>query len=247
MEKTPNFLLGLDGCKAGWICSHQNQKNEWKFEIFPTIEKFWKRFSNIKLILIDIPIGLRDKGMEPRLCDELARKLLTRKRSSSIFPPPCRTALDADSYIKANFINKKFTGKGLSKQSWNICSKIREVDFILRNNYIARELFIESHPELCFTVLSGNKPMTYYKKSDDGIKERLSVIEFYCKNSEATLKEIINQLSLKNLSIDDILDSWILAIAASKGMGGINFIPINYEYDSEGLPMRMAIPKFGKL
>ena len=47
MEKTTTFLLGLDGCKAGWICSHQNQKNEWKFEIFPTIEKFWKSFSNI--------------------------------------------------------------------------------------------------------------------------------------------------------------------------------------------------------
>jgi predicted RNase H-like nuclease len=54
---------------------------------------------------------------------------------------------------------------------------------------------------------------------------------------------ILNQFLKKKIAIDDVLDSWILAITVSKGKEGIEFIPNNYEYDTEGLPMRMAIPK----
>ena len=238
------LCIGIDGCQSGWVSSYRENQMEWKFEIFPTIENLWKVFSNAKLVLIDIPIGLKDKGREPRLCDKAARKYLTRTRSSSIFPTPCRASLYADSYIDANQINRKLTGKGLSKQTWNISGKIKEVDILLRNNSEARHVFIESHPELCFAALSNSTPMKHYKKKEDGIKERLFVIESFCKNSKQILNEVILQFSKKELSVDDILDAWILAISGSKGISNLRFLPDSFEYDSEGLPMRMAIPNF---
>ena len=237
-------FIGVDGCPFGWVSSYKEDQIKWKFAIFPTIEQLWYTFSNVKLIMIDIPIGLRDKGNEPRLCDKVARKYLTRSRSSSIFPTPCRSATYASSYIYANVINRKLTGKGLSKQTWNITSKIKEVDVLLRNDLKARQTLIESHPELCFSALSNSTPMKHYKKTEAGINERILVIESFCKNPKKILNKVILQFSKKELSIDDILDAWILAISGSKGRSNLRFVPDNFEYDSEGLPMRMAIPNF---
>jgi predicted RNase H-like nuclease len=239
------LCIGIDGCQSGWVSSYVEDKIKWKFEIFSTIENFWKKFSYTKLIMIDIPIGLRDKGREPRLCDKAARKFLTKTRSSSIFPTPCRSSLYADTYIEANQINRKMTGKGLSKQTWNISGKIREVDILLRNDPNASNVFIESHPELCFAALSNGTPMKHYKKTDKGIKERLSIIESYCKDSKKILNNVSLQLSNEKVSLDDILDAWILAISGFKGILNLQFLPDKYQYDSEGLPMRMAIPNFG--
>ncbi len=241
----PISSIGIDGCQSGWVSAYREDQMEWKFEIFPTIQNLWNVFSNAKLVLIDIPIGLRDKESEPRLCDKAARKYLTRTRSSSIFPTPCRASLYVDSYIQANQINRKMTGKGLSKQTWNITGKIREVDILLRNDPKASKVFIESHPELCFAALSNGTPMKNYKKTDDGIKERLSIIEFYCKDAKMILNKTSLQLSNEKVSLDDILDAWVLAISGSKGKSKLDFLPDNIEYDSEGLPMRMAIPNFG--
>ncbi|TFG29743.1 MAG: DUF429 domain-containing protein [Promethearchaeota archaeon] len=243
MEKSIK-CIGIDGCQTGWISAYRQDPIKWKFEIFPTIQEFWNKYSYTKLILIDIPIGLRDKGSKPRLCDKAARKFLTRMRSSSIFPTPCRASLYANTYIEANQINRKFTGKGLSKQTWNITGKIREVDNLLRNDAKTSNIFIESHPELCFAALSNGTPMRHYKKSENGIKERLTIIESFCENSHQLLNEVIVQFSKEKLSIDDVLDAWVLAISGSKGRSNLRFLPENFEYDSEGLPMRMAIPDF---
>ena len=200
MEKSIT-CIGIDGCQSGWVSAYREDPIEWKFEIFPTIQDFWNKFSYTKLIMIDIPIGLRDNGSEPRLCDKAARKFLTRTRSSSIFPTPCRASLYAETYIEANQINRKLTGKGLSKQTWNISRKIKEVDFLLRNNSKARHIFIESHPELCFAALSNNTPMIHYKKKEDGIKERLLVIESFCNNPKQILNDVILQFSKEKLSV----------------------------------------------
>jgi predicted RNase H-like nuclease len=243
MEKSIT-CIGIDGCQAGWICSYKEDQKEWKFEIFPKIENFWKEFSYAILVLIDIPIGLKDNGSQPRLCDKAARKYLTRTRSSSIFPTPCRGSLYANSYIDANQINRKMTGKGLSKQTWNITSKIRNVDILLRNDPKASKVFIESHPEICFAALSNGTPMQHYKKTNEGIKERLSIIESFCENPNKILNKLSLQFSKEKAALDDILDAWILAISGSKGLSNLRFLPDKYEYDSEGLPMRMGIPNF---
>ncbi|MFX0073436.1 MAG: DUF429 domain-containing protein, partial [Candidatus Hermodarchaeota archaeon] len=191
---------------------------------------------------IDIPIGLRSKGNEPRHCDKAARNYLTRLRSSSVFPTPCRAATYSESYLKANTINRKKTGKGLSKQTWNITNKIREVDVLLRENPEAGDVFIESHPEVCFTALAKGVPMVNYKKTRKGIKERLKLLKSYWKFPNNPLELDINGFKRNQVETDDILDAWVLAISSSYGRSNLQFLPPDFEYDSEDLPMRMAIP-----
>ena len=238
------FCIGVDGCQKGWISISISSQIKWEIEAFSTITKLWNEYSNAELILIDIPIGLRDKGETPRLCDVAARELLTRKRSSSIFPPPCRSVLSIDSYPLANEINRKLTGKGLSKQAWNIKAKIKDVDDLLQDNSRVRQVLIESHPELCFMALAGGKPLNFYKKTKEGINERMSLLNSYFEASKSILKDGLQKFEKKEVAVDDVLDSLVLALSASLGIDNLNFIPNNYEYDSTGLPMRMAIPLF---
>lgn len=241
-----SFIIGVDGCPTGWVGATINSENEFKIEFFSTVQKLWNSYPYTELILIDIPIGLRDKGKDPRLCDMLARKFLTRMRSSSIFPTPCRRALYANSYMQANEINKKNTGKGLSKQTWNIMPKIREVDRLLQNDENSRSIFLESHPEMCFMALNDATPMSFYKKSNEGINERLTLLKSHCKISKKSLKEHLIRLKRNKVSLDDILDAFVLAVSAAKGKSNLQMIPEKFEYDSIGLPMRMAIPSLKK-
>ncbi len=68
----------------------------WAINIFPDIGAIWQRVSETPpLVLIDIPIGLPRKGT--RACDVLARSVL-KKRASSVFPVPCRKAIQAFNY-----------------------------------------------------------------------------------------------------------------------------------------------------
>jgi len=232
--------LGVDGCLFGWISVELNKEIEFEIRQFTSIEELWKEYNKAKLILIDIPIGLRDEDSMPRLCDIAARKILTNKRSSSIFPVPCRSAVYASNYFAANKINRNLTGKGLSKQTWNITGKIREVDRLLIENNEAKNIFIESHPEICFAALANGNPMKYYKKNENGIKERLSILNLNT-TSNISINDLECQKSkMKKVQIDDILDAWVLAISALKGKENLQFLPAKYDSDSNGLPMRIA-------
>ena len=86
--------------------------------------------------------------------------------------------LNTENYKIGNEINKKITGKGISIQSWNISKKIKEVnDFKLSKESNKMNLF-ESHPELCFESLNKN-PLMHSKKTDEGVLERLDIINKY--------------------------------------------------------------------
>ena len=128
----------------------------------------------------------------------------------------------------------------LSKQAWNITPKIREVDILLRKSGNLKDIFIESHPEVCFTALANGNPMQYYKKREEGINERIEILEKFDKNAKIFINSKFGSLSKKEADLDDIFDACVLAVSASFE---IKYLPEEFEYDSEGLPMRMALPK----
>ena len=119
--------IGIDGCKSGWFCVVIDNHG-WDIIIIETIDDFHTVVDKNSIILIDIPIGLREKGSKGRLCDLEARKHLRSPRCSSVFSTPVRQALIVSNYEEANQINFSITGKKLSRQAFNIMPKIKEVD-----------------------------------------------------------------------------------------------------------------------
>jgi predicted RNase H-like nuclease len=98
---------------------------------------------------VDMPIGLGDAA--PRVCDIEARKFLGRSRSS-VFPAPPRAILGCEDYRTALDIARSTTGRGISKQSFNITAKVAELDRLVQSRTACE--IVEVHPECSFLTLN---------------------------------------------------------------------------------------------
>ena len=234
------MFVGVDGCKKGWIIVELTDDDNWKVDIFPDIASLWNECKRASLILIDIPIGLRDSGCDERHCDKKARELLGPMRASSVFPAPCRGALDASSYEQACQINKRMTGRKLSLQTWSILPKIREVNNLLINDALSRSHIRETHPEVCFGALAGGRPMLHSKKKEEGRSERLELLKTIYPQTEEVIKYASKNWLRRDLALDDVLDALVASITARKGFDKLLSIPEVPEIDSYGLPMEIV-------
>lgn len=234
--------IGIDGCRRGWVAAVLGDRLELIFS--ETLEEVRGLVVSSTLTLIDMPMGLKSEGQGERVCDVEARKFLKR-RKMSIFPVPCRQAVYTDSYRKANEVNREVLGKGLSKQSYNLFPKIREVDsFITKDSEILKRI-IEGHPEISFGRTSGME-MEHNKRSLEGFQERLEAIEKFLPGAAFTVESFMKKHRRSVVAKDDILDAIILAIAASTQGEGYLTVPEVPPLDSHGIPMRIFIPRTGR-
>ncbi len=232
--------VGVDGCKACWIAVSLNNK-EWKVDFCSDISQLWQLHKNASVILIDVPIGLRENECLERLCDLKARKLLGSPRSSSVFPAPCRGALYNNSYEEACTTNKSLVGRGLSLQTWSISPKIRELDEFLLEFESARGIIIESHPEVSFYALNGQQPMQFNKKKSAGFSERYNLLKSIYPRTEEVVKYTLKKYLRKQVAKDDILDALCLAINGLLGLkNGFVTLPEVPEEDSKGHKMQIV-------
>lgn len=218
---------GIDGYKNGWVAVELGTP---LVEVFDDIAAFWAhRGTEARRVLIDIPIGLAESST--RQCDQEARRLLG-PRAASVFNPPVRQALSADIYSAASLINKKLTGRKLSKQTWNITPRIREVDHLLRDDQ-AQSVFLESHPELVLMALGG-APMQHHKRTRLGFLERMEVLRRFEARAVEIVADALEHFDVKE---DDVIDALALAIAAQWP----DLVSIPEEGAIDGAGLRMAI------
>ena len=232
------MFIGVDGCKAGWFAVGLTGDNRWRVDVFPDMSSLWARYSQASVILVDIPIGLREDSTGERRCDPQARKLLGPRRSS-VFPAPCRGAIYAQSYQEACDVNQRLTGKRLSVENWNIIPKIREVDCLLSGDASARDRIRETHPELCFWGLAGC-PMQHAKKRSEGLSERTQLLQSIYPQTADIIAHVLSTYRRKDVARDDILDALSAAVTAMIGGQNLASIPQEPEFDNRGLRMEMV-------
>lgn len=234
-----NFI-GIDGCKDGWFCITLDENCDWTYRIISDTNSLADYVSNASSVLIDIPIGLLDSGPDERHCDTAARQLLTKPRSSSVFPAPARQSLLANDYQEAHVINLETTGRGLSKQTWAIVPKIREIDNFLLSNSDLQGIIHECHPELCFWALNDKSSMQYNKKKKEGKRERLSVLEKYFTQCYELFEQASSEFLRRQVAHDDIIDAMICAVTAKYGYKNYKTVPTSPIKDTSGVPMEMV-------
>jgi predicted RNase H-like nuclease len=239
MASTRTFI-GIDGCRAGWFCVILDNDQRWSFRLAPDAGAVGEIAAAADTALIDIPVGLPDSGVEGRLCDREARRLLGAGRAASVFSPPARPALAATGYAHALALNRRATGRGLSKQAWNIVPKIRAIDALLRANGMLRGRLRESHPELCLRALNGGQAMRYNKKRPEGRRERLGVLEQHFPQCRALFRQASAAFRRREVACDDIVDAMVCAVTAKCGAGGYRTLPSEPPLDGQGLPMEIV-------
>ncbi|MDG2253143.1 MAG: DUF429 domain-containing protein [Methylophilaceae bacterium] len=195
-------VIGIDGCKAGWIIAKTLEDKSISFQIIKNLNDDYLKESNVSLIGIDIPLRLSSSGK--RLAEIEARVLL-KNRACTIFSPPTLNALTAKNYIDACKINFKECGKQISKQSWNLFPKIKEAQEFLENKSIIELGVFEVHPELSFMAMNDMNLIRASKKTVIGREIRIKLIQkFFPKFS---FESVRNKYKKNQVLDDDILDS----------------------------------------
>jgi predicted RNase H-like nuclease len=228
--------FGIDGCRSGWFYVQLDDNHNFQIGVLSSIVDLLDIAQSTDIVLLDIPIGLSESGKDERTCDKEARQLLKPKRSSSVFPSPCRPALYADSYSQGSAINYQNTGRKLSQQSWAIASKIKEVDeFVI--NYPSKVAIREMHPEICFWSLNERLPLDHAKKKKEGFEERLNLLSKHFKPTGAIVEKAMSEFLRKELARDDVLDALVGAVMAMHPLKSIPGTPV---FDDKGIRMEMV-------
>lgn len=235
MNKIKGEFIGVDGCKYGWVAVTLKSDSANLFKSLVDLIEFYPGNS---MFMIDMPIGLADSNSKERNCEEIARKILSKKRKSSLFSVPCRESIYASSYEEANQINKEILNKGISKQSWGIAPKIKEVDELLQKDRRLIYKMKESHPEVAFHFLNNQQSMQHNKKSEMGQRERLQLLSTFSEKAELILNNSMSTFKRKDVSADDILDAICLAVTLQKIVYK-NGVFENSNFDSFGIPMKI--------
>ena len=232
------MIIGVDGCRGGWIAATLDDGEfAWRFEthlavlLTPTPRR----------IFIDMPLGLSETG--PRACERLARSRL-RLRKSSVFPVPIRDAIYAPSYADACAINAARTGKRISKQAWNITSKIRELDELIVARPSLERRLVEAHPELCFQRLNEDQPLVHRKSRADGALERIRILERFI-GASAHLEDGLRRFRRSLVKADDLLDALCLLVVAHTRWTRLEQLPYPAPRDARGVRMRIVCPAAG--
>jgi predicted RNase H-like nuclease len=234
-----NRYIGIDGCRAGWFYVQFDDHDKYSYHLAENAGALDEIVHGASSALIDIPIGLLSEGSNGRECDVAARRLLSG-RAGSVFPAPARQTLTAKSYQEALQFNRQATGRGLSKQAWNIVPKIREIDSLLAANPGLRGGLRECHPELCFWAFNGEQAMQHSKKTAPGRQERLAVLDRHHVDCRPIYEQAAGDFLRREVALDDIIDALVCALTAKLGYGCYSTVPGAPGTDATGLAMEMV-------
>lgn len=214
-------VVGVDGWRRGWIAVRLSAGS---FVEATTAEKFGDVVAPGDVIVaVDIPVGLPATGR--RRADTMARAMV-RGRGSTIFPTPPRDVVETIEYSAANHLAKTRHGFGISKQSFMLQPKIREVDAYCDG---PQQVF-EVHPEVAFAAVHGE--VLPPKKTYAGVTARLEIL----RRSGVELPDDLGPAGAA--PIDDVLDAAVVALVAHRiGLGQGRSLPDPPESDERGRPM----------
>ena len=241
------MIVGIDGCPSGWVCAlgiiedNQITKIEMQFVLHP--DEIWKKYT-IQKMCIDMPIGLPKYSKKGgRVIDIEARKILGKGASSRVFSPPIRKILYCTDYQEALQKSKDTPpdGVGLSKQSFYLLPKIRQIDEWLRKDSKLQKSIFETHPELSFWAIG--KQTAPSKHTTEGKDFRIQLLTQVGIWNESFFDIIEQERKRANvISKDDILDALACLWSAYRCLHGIEQIIGKDEEgcDEEGLLMRYA-------
>jgi predicted RNase H-like nuclease len=229
------WVAGADGCKAGWFWVARDLESGALRSGIATSEDLLAMKADV--LAIDIPIGLPETGK--RECDVEARRCLGSPRCSSVFPAPIRSALGARSREEASRITQAADGRRVGAQAYAIYPKIRSLDALMPSHSDARDRICEVHPEVSFWAWNQERTIAAKKKSSEGRRERLRLLETWLGTS--AFEDARRSHPKRDVGDDDILDAFAALWTATRiARGEAVSLPMDPPRDAMDLPMRIV-------
>jgi predicted RNase H-like nuclease len=201
-------VLGVDVWSKGWVGVELRDGRFAGARVGTDLLGLITDCGKLSVIAVDIPLGLLDSGL--RRADAAAAALLGPRRSS-VFPTPPRPVVAEKSYPVAAARHVELTGKGLSRQSFNLRARLLEANELCdRGDFLLREV----HPELSFATM-GQGPAPRSKKTWDGQRDRVERLR-------SVAIELPDRLGAAGtVPTDDVLDAAAAAWSAHRIGGGM--------------------------
>jgi predicted RNase H-like nuclease len=158
---------GVDGCRAGWVAAFVCvDGGETRVRVVPRFADVLAAPEEPAVTAVDIPIGLPQRLGPGGRGPERAVRPLLGARQSSVFSVPSRGAVSAPDYRQACRIALETSDppRKVSRQLFAIAPKIREVDALLRADASLGKRVCETHPEVAFWRLNGERALSEPKK-----------------------------------------------------------------------------------
>lgn len=202
-------VIGVDGCPDGWITITWNRMSgDTQARHLTTLDELDPAAVAAAVVAIDMPLRVPDDRRD----SERALRRALGPRRSSVFATPPRVAIDAPDHATASVLARAETGRGVSRQAWNLVPKIREAIVWAETVDVP---VIEVHPEGAFTELLG-APARGGKKSWAGMTERLAALT----SAGFALLDLDPQTTGGALT-DDLLDAAAAAWSADRYRRGV--------------------------
>ena len=227
------LLAGVVPSPAGWLVASGRLQGITLFPIEP------ETFSSLvdvldykpafQVIALGLPIGLLAKPRPGgRTCEQEARRLLGRPRSSAIASAPSRLALDGAA-----------ESEPLSAVTARLLPRIAEAANELAP-YWQRTVF-EVHPELSFFQLNEDQPLRWSKHTAAGRDERRALLTVRLPGVETILDAKPSGPSSRGVKASHLLDAAAALWTSRRIMArAISRIPEDPEWDEQGLRMELV-------
>ena len=230
------WLAGADGCPAGWMVAFVRPSDgEVRARVVPQFAAIAAAREAPAVIAVDMPIGLPARIGPGGRGPERAVRPLLGERQSSVFPVPSREAVYAPTYLDACRVALLTSDppRSVQKQLFLIGPRIREVDRALRSDPELAARVFETHPELAFWRLNGERPLVLPKKVKPGLELRRELLI-----AAGFPRAVVDAPPPKGAGPDDMLDALACAAIACRIHAGIaNPFPDVPQRDEYGLPM----------
>ncbi|HEY6770217.1 MAG TPA: DUF429 domain-containing protein [Candidatus Sulfotelmatobacter sp.] len=218
-------IAGVDGCKDKWIVVTEDATGRTTVReprAFADVVKD----NSLDLIVIDIPIGLPDKGCRRA---DLQAQCFLKHRNMCVFPAPIRPILDCPTRELASATCLAIGDRRVNVFQWAIVPKVRSIDLIMRQQKESQERIREGHPEVSFALMNQENPLLS-KKRLAGIEQRIGL-----------LRKLFADIRTDCPHLEDILDAYALLWTAKRVRLGIERrFPEQAEVDRFGLRMEIA-------
>jgi predicted RNase H-like nuclease len=245
-------VVGVDGCKAGWIAVIRQAGGAPEAIILERFEHLVESLDRDAVIAVDMPVGLPERvGHGGRGPERLVREKLGA-RQSSVFSIPSRAAVFAEiepftsvedwyaAHRRASVVARATSEppRAISIQAFGIFAKIRELDETLRARPGLRDRVIESHPEAAFWRLNGEREMREPKKikgtvNPAGMEERKALLA-----ARGVDRGFLDAAAPRGAGADDFLDAVAMMLIAERhALGHAVPFPDPPGRDAHGLPI----------
>ena len=228
-------LGGIVPCPGGWLIVPARLAgvtvNAEEPEVVPTLLDVLEYKPKFDAAAIYAPIGFYENPVGPyRPCDTEARDMVGWPRVVGVKPMPCRAVLRAKTRDQALAIEPWLTNDDFRRFKW---WREAELDF----QPFHQRSFFAAHPDLSYTNLNGDVPLSTSPHHPEGVLERMQLI----RDKLPGVEDLITRLPPTGAGQLHVIQGcalvWTARRAAARAMSRL---PMDPNWDDSGMRMELV-------